>query len=39
MARNGYKTALVDADIYGPSIPRMFGIEDAEVAQEMQAKL
>ena len=29
MARNGYKIALVDADIYGPSIPRMFGIEDA----------
>lgn len=28
MARNGYKSALVDADIYGPSIPRMFGIED-----------
>ena len=30
MARKGYKTALVDADIYGPSIPRMFGIEDAK---------
>ena len=30
IARNGYKTALVDADIYGPSIPRMFGIEDAK---------
>lgn len=29
-AREGYKTALVDADIYGPSIPRMFGIEDAK---------
>lgn len=28
LARNGYKAALVDADIYGPSIPRMFGIED-----------
>lgn len=23
---NGYKTGLVDADIYGPSIPRIFGI-------------
>lgn len=29
IARNGYKTALVDADIFGPSIPKMFGIEDA----------
>lgn len=28
MARNGYNTALVDADIFGPSIPKMFGIED-----------
>ncbi len=28
LARNGFKTALIDADIYGPSIPRMFGIED-----------
>jgi ATP-binding protein involved in chromosome partitioning len=28
LARQGYKTALVDADIYGPSIPRMMGIEN-----------
>jgi len=28
LARNGYNTALVDADIFGPSIPKMFGIED-----------
>jgi ATP-binding protein involved in chromosome partitioning len=28
LARNGLKTALVDADIYGPSIPKIFGIED-----------
>jgi ATP-binding protein involved in chromosome partitioning len=27
-ARNGFKTALVDADIYGPSIPKMFGLEN-----------
>lgn len=30
LARNGYKTGLVDADIFGPSIPKMFGIEDAK---------
>jgi len=30
LARHGYKTALVDADVYGPSIPRMLGIEDAQ---------
>ena len=30
LARNGYKVALVDADIYGPSIPKLFGLEDAK---------
>lgn len=29
LARQGHKVALVDADIYGPSIPKMFGVEDA----------
>jgi ATP-binding protein involved in chromosome partitioning len=29
LARQGLKVALVDADIYGPSIPKMFGIESA----------
>lgn len=28
MNRNGYRTAILDADITGPSIPRMFGIKD-----------
>ena len=27
-ARNGLRIALVDADIYGPSIPKMFGLEN-----------
>jgi len=30
LARNGLKIALFDADIFGPSIPKMFGIEDAK---------
>lgn len=28
LSGNGFNTALVDADLYGPSIPRMFGIEN-----------
>jgi len=30
LARSGKKVALVDADIYGPSIPKMFGIENTK---------
>ena len=30
LARQGLKVALVDADIYGPSVPKMFGIEDSK---------
>ncbi len=29
MARKGLSTAILDADITGPSIPRMFGLHDA----------
>lgn len=32
--RRGYKTAILDADITGPSIPRMFGIKDRAVGNE-----
>ncbi len=36
MNRRGYKTAVLDADITGPSIPKMFGIHDkAESTGEM----
>lgn len=28
LARKGFKVGLLDSDIHGPSIPKMFGIED-----------
>ena len=28
LARLGYRVGLLDCDIYGPSIPKMFGVED-----------
>lgn len=29
LASMGYKVGLLDADIHGPSVPKMFGVEDA----------
>jgi len=29
LVRNGFSAAIVDADVYGPSIPHMFGLENA----------
>ncbi len=31
LAREGYKVGLLDADIFGPSMPKMFGVEDETI--------
>ena len=39
LSRQGYKVGLLDADIYGPSMPKMFHCEDARpVAEEVDGK-
>ena len=34
LTRQGLKTALVDADLYGPSIPMMFGVQNEHPSGE-----
>ena len=38
LAKKGYKTALVDADIYGPSMPIIFGLSDAKISVYMRGE-
>ncbi|MDR1022323.1 MAG: Mrp/NBP35 family ATP-binding protein [Prevotellaceae bacterium] len=39
LAQRGYRVGLIDADIYGPSIPKMFGVEDAKPLLNGQEKI
>ena len=34
MQRRGYRTAILDADITGPSMPRMFGVHEPAMGSD-----
>ena len=39
LARFGYKIAIIDADIYGPTIPQLFQIDNAEIKTNSEQKI
>ncbi|WP_024954998.1 Mrp/NBP35 family ATP-binding protein [Sulfurospirillum arcachonense] len=39
LAQKGYKVGLLDADVYGPSIPRLFGIENEKLQWNEKNKI
>ena len=39
LARQGYDVGLVDTDIYGPSVPKMFGVEDQKPRVNRQKQI
>jgi ATP-binding protein involved in chromosome partitioning len=38
LSRQGYQIALVDADLYGPSIPRMLGVQNEKPATKREGE-